>query len=108
MAYDFVIEDKDGFGLGVDEDGTARMFFPGDYYFDITPDLVESVVMKEPGFFKKGFIAFVDEDEEIIKISTDNGGQLPLVIDVSRKYKDDFYLIFSALNNNGFDVIPLK
>lgn len=105
MNYDFRIYDKStDISLLANRKGEVRMTAFDKYYFDITPDNISYVVMKQPKLFKKGYIMFYDSDDDVAKVSTEDGGAFYLLLDVSRKYKDDFYLTYKVLKDQGFEI----
>ena len=76
-------------------------FYCGDHAFTVDPSIIASAYMDKPRLFKKGVIALFDADDEVIQCE---GINLGVAVSVSRKYKDDFYLMYSVLKDNGIDV----
>ena len=67
---------------------------------EVTLDDIHHIWMFEPKLFKEGYISFYGSDDEFLQ----NDDGFSAVIDVTRKFKDEFYLIYSVLKDNGFDI----
>ena len=71
--------------------------------FSIDINSIHHVLMDEPKLFKKGMLAFFSGDGEVLHCSSGDI-EVPVVVEVNRKFKDAFYLIFSVLEHNGVEL----
>ena len=95
-----VYDEKLDKALDFDRDGIS--FYVGDKSFTVDPSIVASAYMEKPGFlFKKGVIALFGDDDEVIPCE---GINLGVAVRVYKKYKNDFYLMYSVLKDNGIEV----
>ena len=105
-AKEIICQDKSGnqaIILRRGEDGGIIFYDNGEQFF-VDPADIDHFYFKEPKFFKSGDVAFFDEDGDVLTYVLD-GRKIPLMIEVSRKEKDNFYLLFSALKQNGFEFV---
>ncbi|MBO7344657.1 MAG: hypothetical protein J6U92_01820 [Clostridia bacterium] len=71
--------------------------------FSIDLDEIHHVLMDEPKLFKKGMIAFFSGEGEVLNCSSDDI-DVPIVVQVNKKFKGPFYLMFSVLEDNGVEL----
>ncbi|MBQ7339537.1 MAG: hypothetical protein IJW43_01640 [Clostridia bacterium] len=64
----------------------------------------KKVLVCEPKLLKKGLFAFMSENEEPL---SQPAGELniPLVFEFSKRDSDTFYLMYSVLKDNGFEML---
>ena len=89
----------------VKNEGLCYSVLGNDYWFDLED--IHHVVVEEPKLLKEGTIAFYVTEDDMLAIRDEENEDLDglnVVIGVQRKFKDEFYLIFSILNDNGIDI----
>ena len=103
---EFTCIDKSGRSAITVERGEDGGIFFSDHgvTFEIDPSDIDHIFFEEPKLFKKGAIAFFDDDGDVLTYTCE-GRNIPLFIDVARKDRDVFYLIFKIFQDNGFEVI---
>lgn len=74
--------------------------------YNINLSQIDHVSMTEPKLLKKGCIVFYENDSQSIHFNYD-GLEVPAIVEFSKKYKSEFFLIFSILEENGLEVVVL-
>ena len=103
--------DVDEIGIYDKDMQTALIFSKKDGITYVTPDdefpididSIHHVLMDEPKLFKKGMIAFFAGDGEVLYCSNDDI-DVPIAVQVDKKFKGPFYLMFSVLEYNGVEL----
>ncbi len=76
------------------------VFLVGDDEYNLSPSQIHHVSMSEPKLLKKGMIGIYADERNLF--TTEDGYYL--VLEVKRKYKDDFMFIYSILADNGVEI----
>ena len=84
------------------EEGITYMLRDSKYDIDLSE--IHHVYMRKPRLFKKGAIAFFSSEDEILKRKIGDY-DVSAIVEVTRKNKFEFYLMFSILQANGVDVL---
>ena len=77
--------------------------FHGEDKFPIGLSSIHHALLDEPKIFKKGTLALFANENELIYCCCGEF-KIPVVVDVNKKYKNEFYLIFSLLEYNGVEI----
>lgn len=96
---------KETCGLEVSlEDGILLKWF--DSIFKVNLDDISWVGYNKASIFKKGFIAFYDEDDEMLYYDVEGESDpVPLGVEFRLRDKDTAELIIDLLRQNGFEIV---
>lgn len=105
MEFDSVIRHEKSLRVlaANEETRTIVLEFAGEYVCEINPNDVAYVNVREPKLLKFGYIDFHGTDGKTL---TFRAGRQDIMafIEVSHKEKNNFYLMFNALNGMGLDI----